>query len=128
MIKRYVICGSCFPFVNMTCLQFGRKMIECCNKLWANTWARWFLSYYATIASFCCLHIFLFSAAMSWFFSATTTFPVSTTNNKKFSCDEQLKKWRCHSVRPSVRLSVTLFYYSRKWTYGALKPHITISI
>ena len=29
-----------------------------------------------------------------------------------FSCDEQLKKWRCHSVRSSVRPCVTFFSFS----------------
>ena len=34
-----------------------------------------------------------------------------TPTMKVFSCDEQLKRWRCHSVSPSVFLSVRPFVF-----------------
>ena len=40
-----------------------------------------------------------------------------------FSYYEQLKKWRCHFVRPSE----TLFFFSPEWTYVALKPYTALS-
>ena len=44
-----------------------------------------------------------------------------------FSWDEQLKKWRCHFVRPFVHPFVTSFFFASKGSYGALKPYQTLS-